>query len=638
MSAMAPVGFLSFLFLVFGGSSLPLGLPPAAEDPAISRVAPETCLAYIGWSGMAAPDAKATNQTEQLLAEPEVQKLLSAFDLAITTSFDNDLKRGMHDADKARDVYFLAKTLLTRPGAVYVAKVDAGPESVSGQGGAIFNLADKAPAVAKTLERFEKSLPPGSVEKTDIAGSSFHRIQAGRSPVVSWGIRDGYLIIGVGDGSVEGILKRLNEQPPAWLTAIQKQLPVGRVATVTYVNVKQLLAQLGPAAPPQVKPVLDAFGLGNVTSLASVTGLDDNAFISRKLVSIDGEPEGVFHLAAAKPLSAADLAPIPRDATLAFAGRLDAVATLDLFVTRLGKADPDARTSFLRDFDRMEKDLGIDVQEDFLKPLGDVWCVYNSPGEGGLLVTGLTGVVQVRDHDRLEATINKLVALHHDRVEVPADQEPRERYSRIRTPRIVKSSYAGQTIYHFDIPLRNAPPIAPAWCLTDKELIVAAYPQHVKGYLSRAKDRPSLAEAPEVAAALRDGGVVALGYCDTRKVAEYLYPLACIGGTLITDEIRQADLPFDASLMPSAGAILPHLQPSLTILRRTTDGVEAVGHAPIGGLGAANLFIMGGWFSFRSPTARMQVEERDEATEVPVPRAKPATPRDSPAAPPSKRD
>ena len=65
----------------------------------------------------------------------------------------------------------------------------------------------------------------------------------------------------------------------------------------------------------------------------------------------------------------------------------------------------------------MEKELGIDLQEDLLKPLGDVWCVYNSPAEGGLLVTGLTGVVQVKDHDRLEATLNKLIALFHDRME-----------------------------------------------------------------------------------------------------------------------------------------------------------------------------------------------------------------------------
>ncbi len=173
----------------------------------------------------------------------------------------------------------------------------------------------------------------------------------------------------------------------------------------------------------------------------------------------------------------------------------------------------------------MEKELGIDLQQDLLKPLGDVWCVYNSPGEGGLLVTGLTGVVQVKDHDRLQATLDKLMALFHDRVERrPArDESNVPSYARGRTPRIVKTAFAGQVIYHFDIP-DGGFPLAPAWCLTEKELVVSTFPQNIKSYLSRGKDFQSLATVPDVAEAL-EGGAVALNYCDTRKLAEFAYPL-----------------------------------------------------------------------------------------------------------------
>ncbi len=73
------------LLLLFGGFSLPLGLPPLPEDPVISRVAPEECLAYISWAGTATPNAKSANHTEQLLAEPEVQNLISAIDNAVTS-------------------------------------------------------------------------------------------------------------------------------------------------------------------------------------------------------------------------------------------------------------------------------------------------------------------------------------------------------------------------------------------------------------------------------------------------------------------------------------------------------------------------------------------------------------------------
>ena len=208
----------------------------------------------------------------------------------------------------AKDIYPLAKTLLTRPAAVFVSKVEVGPQGPPNvQGGAIFNLAEKTAAVSEALERLEKLLPPGAVEKVEIAGASFHRIKPGPMPPVTWGVRGKYLIVGVGEGAVEGILKRAKAQPPAWLAAIRKQLPVDRLSTLIYFNVKQAVAQFAPLGGPQVKAVLDAVGLDNVSYLASVTGLDSKGTVARTLVAIDGQPQGIFRLAAAKPLAAADL-------------------------------------------------------------------------------------------------------------------------------------------------------------------------------------------------------------------------------------------------------------------------------------------------------------------------------------------
>ena len=271
----------------------------------------------------------------------------------------------------------------------------------------------------------------------------------------------------------------------------------------------------------------------------------------------------------------------------------------------------------------LNEHLGIDVQEDVLKSLGDVWCVYNSPGEGGLLFTGLTGVVRVKDHDRLDAVIDKLVTHFYDREGSMGDS---------RGPRIVKSKFAGQTIYHLEMPLRDAPPIAPAWCLTEKELIVAPFPQQIKAYLSRQKDSPSIAAAPEVAAVLKEGGPMALSYCDTRKAAEYLYPLACMAGPLVSDEMRRGGLEFDASAIPSATAILPHLQPSLSFVRRTSEGIEIVSHGPIGGIGAMNLLPL----SSLVLVARSDKPSRtfkSERRAMPVPQKRPAPLPDAPPAP-----
>jgi hypothetical protein len=58
----------------------PLCLVPLPPDPAMQRLAPEECLFYYAWNGAAAPDAKSKNQTEQLLAEDEIRKYVSAIE------------------------------------------------------------------------------------------------------------------------------------------------------------------------------------------------------------------------------------------------------------------------------------------------------------------------------------------------------------------------------------------------------------------------------------------------------------------------------------------------------------------------------------------------------------------------------
>jgi len=587
MAATPLFAILAFI-LPFGGFSVPLGLPPLPEDPVVSRAAPEQCLAYVSWAGTAAPDLKSTNQTEQLLAEPEVQKLLSAIENAVTTGIRRTARPGSQEAEILKTVYPLAKTLLMRPAAVFVSKLEVNPQGPPNvQGGAIFSLAEKAAAAGESLDRLEKLLPPGAVENMELGGASFHRIKPIPTMPVTWGVRDKYLIVGVGEGIVEGILNRAEGQPATWLSAIRKQIPVGRQSTLAYVNVKQVAAQFAPLGGIKLKKVLDATGLKNVNYLASITGLDDKGTVAHSLIATDGEPQGIFRLGAVNPLTAADFSPVPRDATIAAVGRLDINAALELLLSQSEKIDPSARANIRRGIDEVERGLDIDLQDDLLKPLGDVWCVYNSPGEGGLLVTGMTGVVQVKDHVRLEATLNKLITFYHDHVE--AGTQP-QGYPGRGAPRIVKTAMAGRVIYHFDIAEHDFP-LAPAWCLTEKELIFSTFPQNIKAYLARRKDFQSLAALPEVAAALQDG-TVALTYCDTRKVAEFAYPLLCIGSKLLASELSREGILLDSSLMPSAASIFPHLQSSLAVVRRTSAGIEFESHGSLAGVGAGPMLPM----------------------------------------------
>jgi hypothetical protein len=658
------------LMLLAGGGGLPVGIPPLAEDPVLARIAPEECLAYASWAGTAVPDAKSKNQAEQLLAEPEVQHLLSEVERMIVAQAIQGPNKPAA-AGMAGDAFRWGKKLLMRPVAVFVSSVGLGPGGLDLKGGLIANVGEDVPQLQSTLEKYQ-ALLPGGAEKVQAAGMSCYRLKLGPgAPEITWGMRGKYLLVAAGEGSLEGMVQRGRGTPPAWLAALRKQLPVERLSTVTYVNVKRVLAQFGPLAGPQAVAAFSAAGLDNVTSLAAVSGLDDEGLVTRMLVGIEGEPAGVFALAAGKPLAAGDLAPIPRDANFAVAARLDAAQVLQAVLAVAGKLNPQFPEEFDAGLRRAEAQLGVDLRKDVLGSLGDTWCVYNSSDEGGLIATGLTAVVRVKDYERLSAAHAKLLAVAKaalaqgepgrktakivadedfeikdmtevsrptPTVEKPAlpanraekapvvkapgskkkppsskmeeEEETEERavthhpsytpYTPPR-PRIEQIRFAEQEIYFLSG--GNGMPFAPAWCLTPKALIVAAFPQQIKAYLSRGADFTPLAAAPDVANLLRPAEApLALGYFDGRKVLDYVYPFACMGLQMASGEIAREGLGLNVSIIPSAPAIYRHLRPSSTAVRRTEAGIEVIGRGtlPGGGLGAILPLATGLMYSARS--------------------------------------
>jgi hypothetical protein len=116
---------------VVGGLGLPFGVPPAPEDQTMGRVAPQNCLFYLSWAGTASPDPKNDNQTEQLLAEPEVQNFLKQVGVGMRAKILENVSASGADDEKAmraigKDALQLLEHLATRPGTVFVG----GPKDI----------------------------------------------------------------------------------------------------------------------------------------------------------------------------------------------------------------------------------------------------------------------------------------------------------------------------------------------------------------------------------------------------------------------------------------------------------------------------------------------------------------------------
>ena len=319
----------SWLFLLLmlgsGGVGLPLGVPPLPEDVLLGKIAPEECLVYFSSAGMARADTKSSNHTERLFAEPEVRHLAAEVERLIRKGLRESTKgQKPEERELAENIPGLVKVFLTRPFAVYIKDVKAvqeGPPRV--RAGLVVSLGEDADQVRTALKALAAALPTKDKEVT-VDGTAFHQLTLHSGPEVTWGIKDGYLFAASGDEEIDALLKRRQGSTPKWLSGLHKAMPVERVATVGMVNVQglmELLPVLG--VPQQAAKVMESLGITGIDRLSGISGLSKEEFVSRSLVSLHGEPKGLLRLAQQKPLTAADLDFIPKDATFALAFRLD---------------------------------------------------------------------------------------------------------------------------------------------------------------------------------------------------------------------------------------------------------------------------------------------------------------------------
>jgi hypothetical protein len=560
--------------LLSGSFGFPFGVPPEKEDPLLARVAPEECVFYTSWAGMADPDPTSGNRTEQLLAEPEVQQLIASLDQQFVQSLQM-LALNAPDA-KARMLADagpkLLRTLLTRPTAIFLSDLKMGPAGPDIKGGMLVNLGEDVAGIKAILERLQSEFTANDGEVVAIGKSKFNRFQTGpRAPTITWGTHGEQLIVGVGDGVVEAILARAKTAPPKWLVELRERLPVARRSTVAYTNLRKLLRTFAPMAGPQLQGVVEAIGFENVTSLGTVTGLDESGFVKRTLLEIDGKPQGLLAALLSDPLTADDLRPIDGDTPLALAFRLDAGKLLDASLKAVGQIDRRTEDAIAEGLRQFGGGVGFNVRDDLLKALGNVWTLHAAPRDGGLL-TGWTMTIQVKDRKRIGE-------IHDQFVDVARQAFGGQRSE----PKIQSLKFAGHEIYYLTVPGPEFP-FSPAWCLTDERLVVAMFPQTLKGFLTRPKNVKSLAEAPSVARLLADGdGPIAIAYYDSREIFRFAHPFFQIVFQMIANQIQRQGLPWDAAMLPSGNSIEKHLKPFSAAVRRTDSGVEFISRQTLPG-------------------------------------------------------
>jgi hypothetical protein len=572
MAAGFGIGMMELLILLIGLA--PANMSPLPADAKLLAAAPEECLFYASWYGMAEPRADSRSHTERLLAEPEVASFVSGVWRAIQFTARQQPNR---DATLiARFGLPLMETMAARPSMVYLEKVGITPFAPEIHAGLVVNLGDHQARIVPLLKELEQMMLAGlgaAADESEIDGVKVRLLPIAPGAMqVAWGMFNDYLFIVIGSEAPQKLIGKLKNPrgPPTWLEQIHKQLPVERPGFVQYLNLRGILAAMSESMPEDAYRVIDTLGLTRMDALLNVSGIDASGYLSQTHLRLNAGPGGVFSLLPTQPLTAADLANVPADSTLAVAFRLNLAETYTKLWDVVRSVNPTAEDEAAGEIAHVEEKLGFRLLEDLYQNLGDSWTVHNSPSEGGLLVTGLTAQVSVRDHQKLATTHAKILELF--RSELGADS-------------IQSLEFAGQTIHYLFNPTKFRNPIAPAWCLTKDALIVSANPQTLKAHLAykakrlrpnsdEAQNWKSLESVPEVASALQEQPIK-LFYVNTGEILRLGYPiLQAAAPTISAEFFRETQILVDPASLPSAAALYPHALPSVTWVTHRPDGLR----------------------------------------------------------------
>jgi len=217
---------------------------------------------------------------------------------------------------------------------------------------------------------------------------------------------------------------------------------------------------------------------------------------------------------------------------------------------------------------------GVDIRNDLLAPIGDVWSYYIDPSTGGNGLLGGVIVNKLRDpvkaeqsFTKLEESVNGLIKqqLHNEKVTIAFKQ----------------SNIKGLNVHYLAVPF-----ITPSWAIKDGKWIIGLYPQVVvaaaDGLSPAAKsilDNPTFVDLKK-----RLGDVPATGmqFADLPKLA----PGAYSSWLLISRYVGMGDvLGVDSPLMllPPIHKLQPHLSAAGAVTWSTNEGIFARSISPFPG-------------------------------------------------------
>ncbi len=578
---MASVGLLSALLVGFAGMGGGLvAFPPGERDAAYLDCAPEQTLIYTEWASRG-EGKEGGDGVDGLVADPEITAMVADLKSAVMSFIEKNAKGA--PPELAEHLPPLLLDLVGRSGCLYVDY--SPPENVEERlqneqwldlaGGLnvtlIINGGDKADETEQHLlalmsVAMQGQPVPDSINEFPIPNPF------GLSATFD---REGnYFILALGEGSLERALAGLKGEVKGLgasevFTKNFDAIKIDRIGGITWLNLGRIrdegLKLAGPFGAIATV-MIEQLGVGELNNCVTVSGVIDGQIATRTHLETGGQTAGLLSLAAGRGLTPEDFNQIPADCDFLASFTLDVPLVRDTVTTLIEQVQPGLMENYQAIESQVENDLGFSIEDEFLKAYGQQMTVFDSPAAGGLFATSLTFAVEVTDAEKADKIFAKLMQMLDGFLLGDRSNE----YAR-RGVFLEEREFLGHKIYFMNT-IGDDVPVAPAFCQTDKQLLISLHPQALKAHLRFLKEGgPSYADkfgktAPE-------GTVISYGTFAADKLAELIYAVVPFGAQIGLSEAQRKGFDFDIFSIPSSKAILPYMKEARSWVVRTETGL-----------------------------------------------------------------
>ena len=535
-------------------------IAPREPNEKLLALAPQECLAFVHHFGFTESDPNTRNATEQLFAEPTVQRFIEE----VTKLADQVVNRAVSEeadptaAQLAMQGMELLKMLSDRPFSFYIQNVelDDSGSLADVDMGLVVDAGDQVMEIRRRLTQLQGQVPAGIVHQETIAALQCTRIQAEDGPPVYWGTKDNLVIATIGTDSLERLLRDTKTEAPDWLETTRQRLAVPRSWLISYLD-GQRLTRMVRQSDPDAERVWSALGFDQVRSIASVVGLDDEGILARSLLSSESNV-GLLGIFDARGLTADDLSQVPKNVVNCVGLRLDPNVVLDTVLEITRQVAPGEAAQMEQAIAQTSQALGADIRNEIVAGFGDRWIVYATGQQVAMFAPDVVLAVDVRQAEGVEKALGILMQA------VNAEDNP---------VKIATTTIDGRSGFY----LKGAP-IAPTWCLTPDKLVVGMQKQSISAFLDGLPDvSSSLASQPRVAQLLNDyEKPFLISFSDSRSSIQASYSVLQMLMNMGAGQLDQTGIDFDPTTLPPLHDIAKHLQPAVASLRRASDGIEFV--------------------------------------------------------------